>query len=263
MNVNIFIVTHLKDAEWTRYCLSSIQKFARGFERIILMVPVEDYRVFHPLQEIYGRLKVIPFCQAAPPLSHLHHCVIKCSADQFDLEADYFLFMDSDCVFKEPVVPEDYFVDGRPVLLCESYDSLQRRNAGEICWREGTARTLGFIPSHECMRRHPAVHHRTIFKPFREYLENLHGMGFVAYALIQKPDYPVGFNDFNNLGSYVRQFHPGLYHWIDLTDHPERRPRDKLIQYWSHGGLDRPQERWLDGKSQIVVPREEIKKVLS
>lgn len=262
MNVDIFIVTHAKDSEWVHYCLLSIDKFAKGFERVLLMVPLQDYELFNPMQKLHSKVKVIPFYQAPPPLGHLHHCVIKCSADQFGGFTDYFLFMDSDCIFREPATPEDYFIGGKPVLLCESYESLQLRNAGETCWKEGTSRTLGFVPTHECMRRHPAVHYGFILKKFREHVEVLHGVEFLAYALSQKPDHPVGFNDFNNLGAFVRRFHSDRYHLIDLTNHPERRPRDKLIQYWSHGGLDNPQERWLDGRSERIVPREEIKKVL-
>jgi len=262
MKTDIFIVTHSRHLPWLRLCLQSIRKFASGFHRVVIVVPMAECGAFNLIQDFDSRISLCTFRQSDPPLSHLHHCYVKCTANEFDCTADYFLYIDSDCVFREPVAPEDYFVGDKPVLLCEAYESIIRKKMPEICWRDGTSKTLGFVPTHECMRRHPAVHSSDVLKKFRQHVEAVHHMNMLDYALAQRPDFPVGFNDFNNLGAYAHRFHPDQYHLIDLTDHPELRPHDKLVQYWSHGDPTRPQKRWLDGKEQEVIPVLEIRTFL-
>jgi hypothetical protein len=178
------------------------------------------------------------------------------------MDAGLVCYIDSDCIFREPVKPDDYMVDDKPVMLVESYAALKRKNDGAVCWQKGTADVLGFNPTHECMRRHPAVHWTITLQCFREHIEDVHNKDFDSYAMSRKHDFPVGFNDFNNLGAFAHRFMPSSYHIVDLTDHPERRPRDKIIQYWSHSPIDKPQDNWLDNKKRTVVPIEEIKKIL-
>src|SRR4030067_1461818 len=43
MNVSIFIVSCVKHFTWLQYCLKSIDKFARGFRRVIVIVPEDDF----------------------------------------------------------------------------------------------------------------------------------------------------------------------------------------------------------------------------
>jgi hypothetical protein len=264
--VSLFIVTHKPDAEWLKYCLASIQKFATGFHEVIVVVPHSEkddtMDVVMSVGKPLGKVKFESFDQAPPPLGHLHHCAIKCMADKFTT-GDYVLFLDSDCVFKEPVTPEDYFVDAKPVLLMESYQSLRAKKDGAVQWQEGTEKALGFKPSHETMRRHPAVHHRSLFANLLYHIEKLQGMTFMNYVFAQKPTFPCGYNDFNVIGAFAVQFFSGDYHLIDVGLHPEQRPPDKLIQWWSHGGLDKPQDVWIDGQKINLVPKTKIEKLLN
>lgn len=247
-------MTHLPDKPWLEWCLKSIQKFATGYKEIVVLVPRSEENQF---RKIPARL--CSFEQAKPPKGHLHHCIQKCRADHW-CKGDCILFLDADCVFREPVsIPDEYFVDGKPVLLMESYESMERSGCPALVWRAGTEEVMGFRPVYEFMRRHPAVHWRDLFQSFRDYITGIHNQQFEPYALSRKPGNPVGFNDFNNLGAYAARFMADRYHFIDLTGWPELRPRDHLIQYWSHGGLNQPQDRWLDGKLERVIPLEEIK----
>lgn len=252
------IVTHLNDKPWLEWCLKSIRKFVTGYNEVVVLVPSAEAKQF---QNVPAQLK--SFNQAPPPKGHIHHCIQKCRADCW-CKADAILFLDADCIFREPVsVSSDYFVGGKPVLLMESYESMKKNGCPALCWRAGTEDVMGFRPVFEFMRRHPAVHWRDLFQPFRDYITGIHHQDFETYALSRQHGNPVGFNDFNNLGAYAARFMADRYHFIDLTNWPERRPRDHIIQYWSHGGLNRPQDRWLDGKLERVIPLQEIKHLIA
>jgi len=266
MKCEIFIVSFRRDFSYLMFCLGSIKKFAVGFTGVTILVPDKDVPVLAPLLHGWKHefpVSVMGFDQASHPRQHLHHCIKKCQADQYCPGADYILFLDSDCVFREPVTPDDYIIDERPVLLIESYTALESRKDPACCWKKGTAEVLGFVPEFATMLRHPTVYHKYFLNKFRSYIECVHISPFEKYALSCDPSFPVGFNDFNNLNSYVHKLYPSFYHIIDLTGHPERRPHDKLIQYWSHGPIDKPQENTLDGKTRTVIPIEEIQKLLA
>lgn len=266
MKCEIFIVSHRKDFDYLMFCLGGIKKFAVGFSGVTILVPSEDVSVLAPHVRGWQHefpLSVMGFNQEPEPKCHLHHCVKKCQADQYCPSADYIMFMDSDCVFREPVTPDDYIINTRPVILMESYKALEARNDPACCWKKGTTEVLGFVPEYETMRRHPTAHWKDTFRNFRDHIVDFHNLPFEMFALSRDPSFPVGFNDFNNLNSYAQRVYPDKYHFIDITDHPELRPRDKLIQYWSHGPINKPQENTLDGKVRTVTPIEEIQKILA
>lgn len=251
MRVDILVVSYAKDAEWTRYCLASIQKFARGFGSVFLVVPRQHLEHFDKVPA-----RIHAFDERPAPLGHLHHLLMKCTADEISPYADFILHLDADCIFAEPVTPEDYFVDGKPVLLYQAYDSMTEDCS---CWKQPTQDALGFEVEYEFMRRHPAVHYRQFYKVLRHHVSTVNKQPFADYLFSRKPNFPVGFSEFNALGALA--FHQGWdYHFIDLAKEP--RPPDKLIQFWSHGKLDEPQDIWLDGKKINVVPRQVIDEVL-
>lgn len=95
------------------------------------------------------------------------------------------------------------------------------------------------------------------------HIQKVHGLSFLSYVLTQKPNYPQGFSEFNALGSWVLKNARDNYHIIDVGAHPEQRPKEKLLQMWSHGPMEKPQEVWFDGKLQKIVPIDMIQKVLS
>lgn len=256
MTTDIFIVTHLKDKVWLEWCVKSIVKFVRGFHEIVVLVPKTEASHF----SIPG-IQLKAFDQMPEPRSHLHHCLQKCCADQW-CSADFMLYIDADCIFREPVDVTDYFVNGKPVLLMESYDWMARCGNPAVCWKQGTSDVLGFVPTHEFMRRHPAVHCRDLFPMFKAHIEKVHSMPLEKYALSRQASRPVGFNDFNNLGAFAYRFLPERYEFIDITNAPDKRPRDHLIQYWSHGDIGQPQDRWLDGKCESIVPIKEIRSLV-
>jgi hypothetical protein len=256
MKTGILIVTHIKDCAWLQYCLRSIKKFATGFAEVMLVVPCDELSHFVAEARTF-ECRVAGFDQAPPPYGHLDHQVQKCLADSHLSDCDFILHLDSDCMFIEPVTPDDYFVDGKPVLLLQSYKSLSADVQG---WKAVTEKALGIETPFETMRRHPAVHYKTIYQPVREAVAAEHGMRFRKYVLAQKATFQYGFSEFNTLGAWVVANCPTKYQLIDVGTMP--RPKDKLVQFWSHSPPGKPQNVYINSKLETIIPADYAEKVL-
>lgn len=236
MKTQIQIVSYLNDKPWLEYCLRSIDKYAKGFAGVTLVVPTDELEQFADFASFPG-LTLHAYERTGNKAAwHLHAQAQKCHADEFCAGADFVLHTDSDCVFIEPVTPEDYFEGGKPVLLYESYARI-----GQCPWQKVTSDVLKRNVEHEFMRRHPQVNPIGIYADLRAELEHLHSIRFDDFVLSRKPDFPWGFTEHNVIGAfawYSRQWHPA-YHWVDLEKHPA--PHEKIFQFWSYGGLEHEQ----------------------
>jgi hypothetical protein len=165
-----------------------------------------------------------------------------CRADELCPYADFILFTDSDCIFTKPVCPADYFVGGKPVMLGKTFASMEREKCPALCWRQPTIDALGFAPEYETMRRHPAVHPRGLFAPFRAAVEKHTGRAFDEYVLGCKSTYPQGFAEFPSLGAFALKTMPEQYHFVDVdgpgmdakADSGSSMTEPRLTQFWSH-----------------------------
>jgi hypothetical protein len=231
MKTQILIVTYAPDAPFLEYCLRSIQKYASGFEKTIVLAPVVDAKAIGPLCELYGAEMRNDYRSAAP-LGFLDHMAQKCFADRWCEGADFVLHTDSDCVFFAPVTPDDYFVDGKPVLVIEDYARLGPGN-----WKGPTETSMRLECKYETMRRHPAVHYRDLYPHLRRHIESAQTMGFRDYILTLKPDFPWGWSEFMALGQIAMLPEwRDAYHFIEVGK--DEVPAPKLHQFWSHWGLD-------------------------
>lgn len=258
MRTDIFLVSCGKDYRWAEYCLASISKFARGFGSVIVLVPVEDGPKFSELcLKHNARLRI-----GREPVGkgHLWQCLQKCRADEHCREADFILHIDSDCIFREEVTPDEYLRDGKPVLLIEEYTRLEKQFPG-FPWRPVVERALGRPVHYETMRRHPMVNPRAIYGATRQAVVRAVDLPFDDFVLSCKPDFPQGFCEFNTIGAVALEPPWNMqYEFIDVGRVPY--PRHKVIQLWSHGPLDQTQNIWLDGKQVDVIPIELIRKTL-
>lgn len=235
MTVEIFIVSFVGDIEYLRWNLKSILKFCSGFSGVTLLVPVSQIADFHDLQKEYGvTLKAF---QEAPGKGHIHHQAMECCADRWCPDADFILHTDSDCVFTEPVTPEDYFVDGKPVLCIQRYSTLPP----EVPWKSVTENIVRFECLYETMRRHPAVHYRQLYKDTRKHVEAVHKFPFTPFVLTLKPDFPQGISEYNLLGAIaLTDKWKHRYHFVDMDSQPA--PHSKLSQMWSKAPPNQEQQ---------------------
>jgi len=232
MNVDIFIVSVGKHFNHLKYALRSIKKFASGFRRTLVLVPQKDISAMRELlSESPENTEIITFNEWQDKGFLTHMWLIMCS-DEYS-PADYILHFDSDCVFTEPVTPEDYFVDGKPVLMYADFDWLcTTQQANLRMWQEATINAVGKPVDIETMRRHPAVHHRELYFLARQAIEHHTGIGTMEYIRSGRNEYPQLFAEFPTLGIVAWRYMKDDYHWRDQQS--QGFPHSKLHQNWSH-----------------------------
>lgn len=256
MKVEILIVSYANDIPYLRHCLRSIRKFATGFSGVRVVVPRIEAKQFSHVKTFDVDYT---FYERDPEKSkwHLHAQVQKCFADVHCPKADFILHTDSDCIFTEPVTPDDYFVDGKPVLLIEPYANLK-----DCPWQEVTQRVIGERIDWETMRRHPQVNPRGLYSDFRRHVARTHQVPFEQWVLSQKATFPWGFSEHNALGAFAWNdpvWH-NAYHWIDVSKEGHPPSSKKLTQFWSLSPPDKPQSTpW--GKQ--CIPEQIINEILA
>lgn len=243
----IFYVTFARDLLWMDYSLQSIRKFGSGFSEICIVVPTVDVDKFRKFEKTFGTsecpVRVKGFLEY-PQKGFVHHLAMKCYADVFMPDTDLILHMDPDCMFHAPFSPESYISKGKPVLVIEPYEAVQKYHLPRYHWKSVTEDALRFPCNYETMCRHPAIHHAWLYPKVRKHIEAVHQTPFVDFALKQKNSFPQGFGEFNTLGSYAVDRHPESYCLIDRGNSGEAAdPKPLLTQMWSYEGVNRNMAR--------------------
>jgi hypothetical protein len=68
------------------------------------------------------------------------------------------------------------------------------------------------------------------------------GRGFDGYVRSCRDVHPQSYCEFNTLGAVAHKYFEKDYEWWDLSAHGHYPFYGKVIQSWSHGGLDRPHD---------------------
>jgi hypothetical protein len=238
------IVSFRRDYEFLTYALRSIQKFATGFNKVVVVVPDVDDNLFKPLVEQFGI--VLHSVHEPKGQEFNNHQQIICHAELY-CDADFILHMDSDCLWSAPVTPDDYLFPGKtggipvksrkPILLHRPYSTVT--DANHAGWKTRAEKALKRPVLYDFMVRHPAVHWRRTYPGLRAHVERVHSLeegGFKKWVLSQSSDFPQGFAEFPTLGAYAYRYMHNDYCWVDIDAGPE--PPNKLIQGWSREGMD-------------------------
>jgi hypothetical protein len=245
LRVDLHIVSFRKDLEWCRYAIRSVRKYATGFGGVTLVVPTSDKAMFEGMAD-----RLVTFEQRSWR-GFLHHSVMVHRADEACPDADFIVHMDSDCMFVEPVTPEDYVRDGKALMMRERFELIRtaytgkfRSGAARFRWKQVAEKVLGFPVDYETMVRHPSVHPRRLYLEVRRHIERTHGVPFDEYVLgrwsrMKYAEFPV-------LGAYALKVHPDLYEWIDARSPHEdfdmekaTGVREKMRQFHSPSGVKR------------------------
>jgi len=220
MIVDLVIRSYDGDAEWLKYSLQSIQRFATGFRRIIVIVP-------HGHNPPTGAVEIV-FKVAEIGEQYVQQQSDKMHADHFT-DADAVVWNDSDTIFTRPICPDDLFVNGRPIWLYTPYSSIP--DGDGQTWKPVTEKFMGHSVEHEFMRRHPFCAPRWALQSIRSWCHKIHGMTLERYFMSQ-PNRQC--SEFNFLGAYLWFYHHDKVHWQN-TD--EDLGTTYVHQSWSHGGL--------------------------
>jgi hypothetical protein len=244
--VDIFIKTRPHDYPWLEWCLKSITKFGHEpFRGVVILTPEKT-----PFTLGKGRNEIVSPDQEP---GYLWQQVCKLNADQYT-DAEWILYMDSDCVFTRDVTPSNFIKDGKPVWL---YTPLDQARPDQHQWVGPMEKFLGKKPEHELMRRHPFVVHRSMLEEFRNFTKYRHGKTIEQYIMGEAvPNSPTAlvFSEWNCLGFFLWEFHHDKIHWVKDT---EAEPAC-VYQGFTHGGEARKQEdiakfkEILDGSTPLV-----------
>jgi hypothetical protein len=214
--IDIFIRTYSKDLEWLAYCLKSIDKFVTGHRNIIISIPEQEKHLLKPFNLTK---ELIVAWKPTTDNGYIDQQINKLLAYKYT-DADYILFVDSDCLFKEPVnVQDHYFMDNLPYLMKTRYELV----GDAICWKEATQDIIGKELEYEYMRRIPCLFRTETLKSLDLYVNCL---GLAGLSRL---------SEFNLIGAYIDFFEKESYKIIDTEKEPI--PADCAMQLWSWGGL--------------------------
>lgn len=253
MKTEILIASWSRDIFYLQWCIKSIERFARGFSGVTIVVPHCERHLF---RDFTGKSTIATYERTVDSKKwQIQAQAQKCMADRYCPEADFILHMDSDCIFTEPVTPEDYFIDGKPVMLIEEFSRLP-----DSPWKKVTEEVLGEPVQYETMRRHPQVNPASLYRALRGHIEQVHKRTFQDFVLSRKADFPWGFSEHCAIGAFAfnRAAWRHQYHWIDLAKEPA--PREKLRQFWSLSAIDKKQSSPHDHDE--IVPLEICRQVI-
>lgn len=217
MTVDIFIRTYKNDLEWLSYCLQSIHKHLRGFRKIIISIPKDQVHLLVP----FNLTQEVVVTEEIYEDDYLGQQVSKIFSFEHT-DAEYILFMDSDCIVKHSCTVNDFFRNDKPILLKTKYEQV----GDAICWKEITERFVGHQVDFEYMRRLPVVYeNNTLLNLVCKY-EN------IREYIISQPNR--SFSEFNAIGAFIEKYESGKYEIID-TDNEV--PYSPVRQFWSWGGI--------------------------
>lgn len=220
MTCDIFIRSYARDFPWLAYALRSIQKFATGFRQVVIVIPDTDNLDGLTVERVIKVKDTMP--------GYMQQQSSKMYADAFS-DADFFLYVDSDCVFTEPVTPETFMTEGKVNWLHTPWSKVGED--AQRAWGEVMRKCLGEEPTQELMRRHPQLIPRWALQEFRGFVAQKHGVSLEHYIKAQ----PLGaFSEFNTCGFYLWLHHHEKVNWINTE---EFLPPTVLVQRWSHGGI--------------------------
>jgi len=238
----IFISSYMKDFIWLEPCLKSL-RIHQGVEFLPPCVSVDEHDIFEARKLVNRAFPgaVVSIKNGRRGQGNLRAQIAMCEADLACPEADYIYFVGSDCIAHAPFRSSTYFVRGKPVMLYNFYTefggcpSMKR-------WQDITAQAVGFVSDKEFMRRLPVVYTRNSLARARKWVSDVHHKSF------EDAVYDMGhFTESNVIGAAAWLACHDEFTWYHANSDTEylnyrRDFPDPLIQFWSHGGLNRPAE---------------------
>lgn len=174
----------------------------------------------------------IPFSEW-PGLGMVHHMHQIMHADLFS-EADVIQHFDSDWVFTEPVTPEDFMVEGKPLIVYGSFDWLVNHVEGNLrFWKEATLNAIGAPVPYETMRWPRLLYWRDLYAIARAEMERHTGKNMVEFMRAQRNEFPQSFCEYVTLGNVAWRRCKDRYVWRDQQIQGFLEPW-KIYQAWSH-----------------------------
>jgi len=248
MKHQILIASYRKDFEFLFWNLKSIAKFGTGFLCPVIAVTEEDRDAAEDVTK-RAKIGVVKIWQG-PGFGRAQDAMM--NGDTLCPEADYYWLLGSDCFATASFSPADFCgADGKPIMLWATWEHMQRYASPAMVWKAGVEKAFGWDSQGEFMRRLPLAYPTKMLSPMREFIAKRHNTSFQAYVW-HEVNRTRNFSESNVMGEWAWRHAQDAYNWINIEQRPQPWPVNPVLQFWSHGGMDRVT---YNGKS----PRQVIK----
>lgn len=219
--VDIFIKSHQPDFKFLKYCLLSIIKHATNYNRIILVVPNGSLQAMIDADITIPDRTSIESLKEEGNDGYIWQQYTKLIAHEYS-DADYIMYVDSDCVCTHPIDVSKLVENDKPTMLYTPYKDIQTP------WQAPTEALFERPVEYEFMRRSFLIYHRSTVKNFCAWMEQKFQTPLKQWCIAQGT-----MSEFNFLGAYAWFYEHEKYNWINTTT--EAFPPETGAQYWSHG----------------------------
>jgi hypothetical protein len=248
VSMEIFIVTFKRDMDFMRYLMQGLNKYAKDFAGITVAFPKYEYTDWDWLPR---RVNRVPYDEIPGKGMMCHEREIM-RADIHCPEATHILHLDADCMPWDTFTPKDFLPDGKVLSVLELYSKIG--NPNRHLWRKAVDKCTGIDPTADFMVRHPQVHVREVYELARKQIERWTGRSWEESVLSSPDSFPQTFCEFNVLGAVAHKQLFDRYKFVeyekaldkddwkithDNWQYSYRWGRDKIIECWSHGGIER------------------------
>lgn len=246
MTHQVFIASYAPDFVWLRHLLNSLRIRSEGFLPPAVVVPENDVAEAQVLvAQTYPGARVGAQDTCPPSASKwgrfLRAQVAMMEADTHCPKADIVWLLGSDCFVHGPLRPAQGMSGTKPVLPITPYAWFtENRLPGPMVWKPSTEFLLQLpLVLFEYMRRLPLLYPRGLFEATRRHIAKAHGVPF-REAVYASEKRQLRCSESNLLGAYAHVFAPSTFDWRRVEGGPDLDVEFPVVQFWSHGGLDRP-----------------------
>ncbi len=237
MSTCIFIKTCGKDHCWLQFLLPSIEKYAEGFNYVLIIsdegapIPPEYLNTIKkiPVHIRYIAVPQIHGLYIEGGVGYLWQQSIKLHWTEY-CDTDSALMLDSDQMLCSKTTPEDFKHNGKWIWSYRLWEAA----GGAICWKESTDRVLMQNTLYEAMCIPGFVLTRPATKNCVASICQKHGVhhfwDLVSHRRFNK------FSEYNIYGSYIESVRDPDYFYNLKLDIPIRN-WDRIITFWSWGGI--------------------------
>lgn len=218
IDTQLLILTWHQDLNWLNACLRSVERYWRSTRPPYIVATPECEGIMPKVvHELGCRIKYV----RQEGDARFGQQYLKMIADTY-VSGDAILYTDSDCMFTRECGPDDFCVDGKPLVTIERYDQILPGciEPDRIClngYRDAAKQLIGYYPEHEFMRRHPFFFYRDSVTKLRRHIEHNAGSPLEG-AMRQFQSGQI--SEFNLMGAYCYRNENDRYSFIDTHEAP-------------------------------------------
>lgn len=207
--IDIVIRSYYRDLAWLRLALASVDLFATGFRRVVVVFPSATWsRVDLPTALPVGPAVCLRACPDHRD-DYLGQQITKLYADRYT-DADVIVHLDSDQVFVAPCDLRSRLFDGSRPRIC--VDTSGRRPVVDG-WRRFPETFLRRPIPYDLATPLPLTLHRRVHAGLRAFCRRTHRMSIAEYARRTPTD---RFCELALLRAYALLTEATKYSWMDL-----------------------------------------------